>query len=76
MVWTILAAIVSVDHAAALPQIKKFLGLAMLPVIYTLFRTTTAARRLMEGWFAIGFITVSVSFRAVLLQVARVHRAQ
>lgn len=62
MGWTVLAAIVSVDHAAALPQIKKFLGLAMLPVIYTLFRTTTAARRLMEGWFAIGFITVSVSF--------------
>ncbi len=62
MGWTILAAIVSVDHYAALPQIKKMLGFAMLPVIYTLFRTTSAARRLMEGWFAIGFITVSVSF--------------
>lgn len=62
MGWTILAAIVSVDHYAALPQIKKFFGLVMLPVIFTLFRTTSAARRLMEGWFAIGFITVSVSF--------------
>jgi O-antigen ligase len=62
MGWTILAAIVSVDHAAALPQIKKMLGFAMLPVIYTLFRTTSAARRLMEGWFAVGFITVGVSF--------------
>lgn len=62
MAWTVLAAIVSLDHYAALPQIKKMLGFAMLPVIYTLFRTTSAARRLMEGWFAIGFITVSVSF--------------
>lgn len=62
MGWTIIAAIVSVDHFAALPQIKKMLGFAMLPVIYTLFRTTSAARRLMEAWFAIGFITVSVSF--------------
>lgn len=60
--WTVLAAIVSVDHYAALPQIKKMLVFAMLPVIYTVFRTTSAARRLMEGWFAIGFITVSVSF--------------
>ena len=62
MGWTILAAIISVDHAAALPQIKKMLVFAVLPVIYTLFRTTTAARRLMEGWFAIGFITVGVGF--------------
>lgn len=62
MGWTILAAIVSVDHYAALPQIKKMLVFAMLPVIYTMFRTTSASRRLMEGWFAIGFITVSVSF--------------
>jgi O-antigen ligase len=62
MGWTILAAFVSVDHAAALPQIKKMLVFAVLPVIYTLFRTTSAARRLMEGWFAVGFITVGVSF--------------
>ena len=62
MGWTILAAFVSVDHAAALPQIKKMLVFAVLPVVYTLFRTTSAARRLMEGWFAVGFITVGVSF--------------
>ena len=62
MGWTILSAFVSVDHAAALPQIKKMLVFGVLPVIYTLFQTTSAARRLMEGWFAIGFITVSVSF--------------
>jgi putative inorganic carbon (HCO3(-)) transporter len=62
MGWTVIAAFVSVDHLAALPQIKKMLGFAMLPVIYTLFRTTSAARRLTEAWFAIGFITVGVSF--------------
>lgn len=60
--WTVVALVASDDMTAGLPQIKKFFVLLMLPLIYTLFRTTSAAVRLMEGWFAVGVITVGVGF--------------
>ena len=53
--WTVISALASGDAAEALPQIKKFYVFAMLPVLYTLFSTAAAARRLTEGWFVAGF---------------------
>lgn len=60
--WTVMALVASDDMTAGLPQIKKFFVLLMLPLIYTLFRSTSSAVRLMEGWFAVGVITVGVGF--------------
>lgn len=60
--WTVIAVVASDDVPAGLPQIKKFFVLLMLPLVYTLFRTTSSAVKLLEGWFAVGVITVGVSF--------------
>lgn len=60
--WTVVALVASDDMTGGLPQIKKFFVLLMLPLIYTLFRSTSAAVKLMEGWFAVGVITVGVGF--------------
>lgn len=62
MGWTLIAALASDDMGAAMPQLKKFFVILMLPLVYTLFRTTTAATKLMEGWFAVGAISVGVGF--------------
>ncbi len=51
--WTLVAMAASDAPAAALPQIKKFFVLAMLPLVYTAFRGPAQCRRVAEAWFVV-----------------------
>lgn len=53
MGWTLVSAAASADPASALPQIKKFLVFALLPLAYTGFRSVDRGRRATEAWFAV-----------------------
>ncbi len=57
--WTLVSALAAGDLPGAMPQIKKFYVFLALPVIYSLFRTVDAARRLLEAWVAVGVIAAS-----------------
>ncbi len=51
-IWTLLSLAVSDDPLAGWPQVKKLgLLLAVPLIVYSLFRTTSQLRRLMEGLF-------------------------
>lgn len=53
LLWTLVSAAASDAPAEALPQIKKFFVFAMLPLVYTAFRTTNQCRRATEAWFVV-----------------------
>ena len=53
LVWTLVSAAASDEPLAALPQIKKFFVFAMLPLVYTAFRSTDECRRAAESWFVV-----------------------
>ena len=52
-VWTLVAAAASDSPLEALPQVKKFFVFAMLPLVYTGFRTAGLCRRGVESWFVV-----------------------
>ena len=51
--WTLVSTAFSDDPVAALPQIKKFFVFAMLPLVYTAFRSAESCRRAAESWYAV-----------------------
>ncbi|MDE0626661.1 MAG: O-antigen ligase family protein [Bryobacterales bacterium] len=53
MLWTLVSVAASDEPVAALPQIKKFFVFALLPLIYTAFRSTDTCRRAAEAWFVV-----------------------
>ena len=53
MLWTLVSVAASDEPVAALPQIKKFFVFALLPLVYTAFRSTDACRRAAEAWFVV-----------------------
>ena len=72
--WTLVSATASGDLAGALPQIKKFYVFLALPVIFSLFRSVDAARRLLEAWVVVGVLAVvfaMVQFTAKMGEAGR-----
>ena len=53
LVWTLASAAASDAPFEALPQIKKFFVFAMLPLVYTAFRSAEVCRRAAESWFVV-----------------------
>lgn len=74
-VWTLVSAFVSGDVVGALPQIKKFYVYLALPVIYSLFRSASAARRLLEAWVVVGVIAVSFAMVQFVAKIGEAQRA-
>ena len=73
--WTVVSAIASGDLAGAFPQIKKFYVFLTLPVIYSLFRSADAARRLLEAWIVVGVVAVSFAMVQFAAKVSEANRA-
>ena len=48
--WTLVSVAASDEPAAALPQVKKFFVFAILPLVYTAFRSADTCRRAAEAW--------------------------
>jgi O-antigen ligase len=69
-VWTLVSAAASHDLVGALPQIKKFYVFLALPVIYSVFRSVDAARRLLEAWVIVGVIVISYSIAQFAAKIA------
>jgi O-antigen ligase len=74
-VWTVVSAWASGDLVGALPQIKKFYVYLALPVIYSLFRSRDAARRLLEAWIIVGVIAVSIALAQFATKIGEAERS-
>lgn len=73
--WTLVSAVASDDLAGAFPQIKKFYVFFALPVIYSLFRSVDAARRLLEAWVIVGVIAVGFAMVQFVAKIGEADRA-
>jgi O-antigen ligase len=73
--WTLVSAAAADDLAGALPQIKKFYVFLALPVVYSLFRSVDAARRLLEAWAIVGAIAVGYAIVQFVTKVGEAQRA-
>ena len=74
-VWTLVSAAAANDIVGALPQIKKFYVFLALPVIYSLFRTVDAARRLLEAWVIVGLLAVGFAMSQFVVKIGEAQRA-
>lgn len=74
-VWTLVSAAAAHDLAGALPQIKKFYVFLALPVIYSLFRSVDAARRLLEAWVVVGVVAVTFAMAQFVAKMGEAERA-
>ena len=73
--WTLVSAWASDDLAGAMPQIKKFYVFFALPVIYSLFRSRDAARRLLEAWVIVGVLAVGFAMFQFVVKIGEAERA-
>ena len=74
LAWTLVSAAASDAPAESLPQIKKFFVFAMLPLVYTAFRSTDQCRRGAEAWFVVVLCACALAlaqFGRSALEVAR-----
>jgi O-antigen ligase len=74
MAGTVLSLAVSGNPAAGMPQVRKFYVYLTLPVVYSVFRTTRQARRLVLCWAAAGTAGALYGITQFLLLVREAHQ--